>query len=967
MFIVIGAAIVTLGAGIATFLIDSKTEKIKKENDDLEAEIDNYSYMMSELQNSHYEKIKQKQKEQFFILKEEIYRSIDVFYKENKKRERELKKYLKMIANELDNPNLSSFYKEETAKSKNIVLVGLNKVKAYYRYLEFYKIKIKKFEETEKYHLIFELPTISGLLPEEYLYFGKLAKIEKSEINKYTRYSQKFIIDPLDKKYLKDENYVFFDRIEKGVFIASISKGELALNIKEKTSFEAEVLDNELGYIIPLKYKNIELKLNVKNKLLNKKLLKSQKIEVSVDRYDYFLNYVYVTQKTETINLATIYIINNTDINIDNEITIIKVDNEQMVLKSNNYIIITLIKNNYLEVIEIEENQSYEVGFSLDVDFKILTNKQFFKIKDLVLEPSFRQFVILAINEYESFIRNKENIFIKKYADILDYQIEVNKYDDNYIEYELVDSYKLKIKDDIDINEDIIIEINNQIYSIKDYSIEDKIIILEELNSFIPKKGLLNLKTYTYPYTLIQQKRALNKFIYDEIVNKSIKSAFISPSAKKFLPMFENIDIEFKNINLTKNQKEIVLKSLQEKDLFLIQGPPGTGKTTVIKEIIYQTLKIDKNTKILVVSQQNVAVDNVLEGLEKENISQNLLRIATNVNKVYSNLQKYTIDLKYGDYKKLLTNLEFEDKVKQDFLEQFIDYIKDKEFKELEDSIKEIFIKKDTIIGATCIGLSNKRLGLEYSEFDLVIIDEAGRATLGELIIPILKAKKVILIGDHKQLPPTSDRKLIEKIESDNITKEDLKVIEKSYFEELFENIDFSSKGMLKEQFRMPNKIGSLISELFYENRLKNGVDRDVKKCLNWINVKGKVKALKPGWENFDEVKVIKKLVKVLPLEKSIAIITPYSAQKRLLRQNIKRDNLKIDTVDSFQGEEADIVIYSTVRTYGNIMFLLDERRLNVAISRTKEKLFFVGDREFFYKNSYLFKVIINNSNLIST
>lgn len=171
---------------------------------------------------------------------------------------------------------------------------------------------------------------------------------------------------------------------------------------------------------------------------------------------------------------------------------------------------------------------------------------------------------------------------------------------------------------------------------------------------------------------------------------------------------------------------------------------------------------------------------------------------------------------------------------------------------------------------------------------------------------------------------------------------------------------------MLKEQFRMPEQIGNLISQLFYDNKLYNGHIKqtnsfvDPKNIIRWINVDGKHEIDGKSSYNSKEVDGIEKLLghinehlKKKGLTKSIGIITPYSAQKRKIRAKIKTlsniSSLKIDTVDSFQGEEADIVIYSTVKTYGNISFLIDKKRLNVAISRTKENLFFVGKRDFFY------------------
>ena len=280
------------------------------------------------------------------------------------------------------------------------------------------------------------------------------------------------------------------------------------------------------------------------------------------------------------------------------------------------------------------------------------------------------------------------------------------------------------------------------------------------------------------------------------------------------------------------------------------------------------------------------------------------------------------------------------------------------------------------------MGLANKSLGLDLSEFDIAIIDEAGRATAPELLIPILRAKKVVLIGDHNQLPPTVDKQLFKDIEDDNIDKltfEDKEVLEKSFFEELYEKIPNSNKMMLNEQFRMPKKIGDLISELFYESMLKNGHIKDSsnfidsKNIVKWIDVKGIHEVYNNSSFNDEEVKAIcilldtiNKYLENKKYKKTVGIITPYTAQKNKLRKKIdiseysNFENLKIDTVDSFQGEEADIIIYSTVKTFGNISFLLDKKRLNVAISRTKENLFFVGNKSFFEN----IKIINNEENL---
>jgi len=170
----------------------------------------------------------------------------------------------------------------------------------------------------------------------------------------------------------------------------------------------------------------------------------------------------------------------------------------------------------------------------------------------------------------------------------------------------------------------------------------------------------------------------------------------------------------------------------------------------------------------------------------------------------------------------------------------------------------------------------------------------------------------------------------------------------------------------------MPEQIGTIVSELFYGGELRNGLVKDTSdfvypdRVIQWINVDGKEELEGTSRKNEKEAKVlmekileIREICRERNLQKEIAVITPYTAQKRLLRryftsllkENPKMEELlsiKIDTVDAFQGKEADIVFYSTVRSRGNIKFLLDTRRLNVAISRARENLIFVGNKSFF-------------------
>ncbi|WQW74494.1 AAA family ATPase [Helicobacter pylori] len=433
---------------------------------------------------------------------------------------------------------------------------------------------------------------------------------------------------------------------------------------------------------------------------------------------------------------------------------------------------------------------------------------------------------------------------------------------------------------------------------------------------------------------------------------------------------------KFYNQQLTKNQKEIVLKALNEKNIFLIQGPPGAGKTTVIKEIVFQILNASHFAKVCIISQQNIAVDNVLNGLQQQGIK-SIVRIGKEDKVQYENIKPYVLENWWSSYKE-----KIEKKIKQNsinatknarlhhYMNKWHECIKDKDFRDIDNDIKQLLISQHQVLGATCVGLAVKHLGIELMEFDVTIIDETGRATAPEILIPALRTKKLILIGDHNQLPPSIDRHLLEQLESDNIQNLDAidrQLLEESFFENLYKHIPESNKAMLNEQFRMPAPIGSLVSQLFYKEKLKNGVIKntsqfyDPKNIIRWINVEGEHELEKTSSYNKDQVQKIIELLEQIDralnqrkIRKTIGIITPYNAQKRCLRLEVEKygfknfDELKIDTVDAFQGEEADIIIYSTVKTYGNLSFLLDSKRLNVAISRAKENLIFVGKKSFF-------------------
>lgn len=277
-----------------------------------------------------------------------------------------------------------------------------------------------------------------------------------------------------------------------------------------------------------------------------------------------------------------------------------------------------------------------------------------------------------------------------------------------------------------------------------------------------------------------------------------------------------------------------------------------------------------------------------------------------------------------------------------------------------------------TLVGATCLGIAGLSEGIEF-QFDWVIVDEAGKATPPEILVPICLGKKVVLVGDHKQLPPVVDEALLKLQDKErmNITKEDLEV---SLFEYLERSLSDECKNILDEQYRMNPVIGDLISNLFYEDKLVSRTSREKKtiplevyegKPLVWLttaeNTDRKEERISDSYSNTCEAKLIfEQLLEVdeelgkLKLEKETAIIAGYRGQKdklnRLYESNYKARfhhmTVEINTVDAFQGRETDIVFYSVVRSNdeGKLGFLKDVRRLNVAFSRARELLVVVGD-----------------------
>ena len=425
---------------------------------------------------------------------------------------------------------------------------------------------------------------------------------------------------------------------------------------------------------------------------------------------------------------------------------------------------------------------------------------------------------------------------------------------------------------------------------------------------------------------------------------------------------------------LNEFQSKAVDKILSANELAIVHGPPGTGKTTTLIQAIKALIK-QENQKILVVAPSNTAVDLLSEKLSEEGL--NVLRVG-NPARVSERLQRLTLEAKMAehDYLKETKRLkkqamEFKNmahKYKKSFGKSERDQRKAlfdeahkimKEVGNTEQYIIDDIVSKTQVVTATLVGANHYTI--RNLEYNTVVIDEAGQALEPACWIPILKAKKVILAGDHCQLSPT--------IKSNEAAKSGLSetLLEKCI------KLHPEAVTLLEEQYRMNENIMGYSSSVFYEDKLKahesvaKSLLFDNDSPLLFIDTAGcgfEEKLEGTSSTNPDEAAFsfkhislfINELSKTYTIENfpSIAVISPYKQQINLLKTQFEhspdlhkyKENISVNTIDSFQGQERDIVYISLTRSNdkGEIGFLSDIRRMNVAMTRARKKLVVIGD-----------------------
>ena len=588
-----------------------------------------------------------------------------------------------------------------------------------------------------------------------------------------------------------------------------------------------------------------------------------------------------------------------------------------------------------------------------------------------------------------------------------------------------------------------------------------------------------------------RERRAINDARFGRSQNPNLFHVLANPAkASPIQPV--RVD-EFHNERLDEAQREAVELALGTESLFLIQGPPGTGKTSVITEIVLQILQRHPSHRILITSQSNIAVDNVLEKVaaaredlkvvrfgdaekvdpsahafllkpavkgwqqgiaeragdhwseyagghgelvagaekvkdlqavgaldqERNRLGEVILEKTERLNQPYNPSQhgafeSLSVELgtllgeRGGLEEELLAAIQaFAEKydaqppngVLREWLDAEASQIKAvlgeenqnyDQFMERQGLLQEwlerlklyhqdlgaLFLERVNVAGATCIKVGSR--DFRNLTFDWVIVDEAGRATPAETLVPAVKGRRVVLVGDHQQLPPVVDSELAKRAGGENgdWRKEDL---EESLFEHLYKSLPLSNKRTLTNQYRMHPSIGNLVSKLFYEGEISServdaaekahGLDLPFEsRPVVWVTTSEtkpihKAFHRKRGYSFYNtfEAGVVRDLLSHLQraaaaadVRKEVGVITAYASQRSTLEGAVRpRDtsrwshlDIVIHTVDGFQGKDRDIVIYNLVRSDKDLKlgFTSDYRRLNVALSRAKELLFVIGN-----------------------
>lgn len=595
----------------------------------------------------------------------------------------------------------------------------------------------------------------------------------------------------------------------------------------------------------------------------------------------------------------------------------------------------------------------------------------------------------------------------------------------------------------------------------------------------IPKSGYLFESTRKKEEEKRRQRDALRSVEKNEVQNPDLIHYLFSPEALPYSSDTNELAIKKiwqkdnnkKPFEYSYNQQKAILNAIHKGPLTVIQGPPGTGKTTVITEIVFQILDQKPESKILITSQTNNAVDQVLENLIKNKIP--VLRLSGLTAPKIQAVKSHTLKRKLEGWKQqVITNAEshFDQLIKKaiancqtknPLVANLIEIIfNSTEWKQAKEKITKMAVvisnlkslapitdnKEETIakidlllgsdisslnrlyelhrnwvatinaldekstlnqklidsirvVGATCNHIASKTYSKYNFEFDYIIMDESGKATTAEALVPIILGKNLVFVGDHRQLRPrlTSSREVEKwlrnkfKKESDELEEWDDYFNRASLFEQIITRIDHGYKSQLTECRRSSFDQVQLTSKCFYETEgdeaiipFKRPVEKEhglplaINSSIVFIDIGSNYRNEKDEKSKSSKNNISADIIPQILFhlnrydkisEYDIGVITGYAAQHRLISdrvhkearksglkkikmwknpndKQIKGEKLTVSVIDRFQGLERDIIIVDLVKSGPglDLGFLETPNRINVALSRQKRLLIIVGD-----------------------
>lgn len=416
-------------------------------------------------------------------------------------------------------------------------------------------------------------------------------------------------------------------------------------------------------------------------------------------------------------------------------------------------------------------------------------------------------------------------------------------------------------------------------------------------------------------------------------------------------PLIKNSSVHFLNRELNESQQQAVTAITQNGQITIVHGPPGTGKTTTLIEGVIQLTK--KGEKILVSAPSNTAVDNISKGLIQQGVK--LLRVG-NASKADETIFAHTPEGKLSNSKQQKEIRQLKIRA-EEFRKMALKYKRSfgkaereqrqllfKEVKNIRLEIKKLqayneekLFTEAEVIAGTPIGIYDA--GVDHVHFHTLVLDEAGQCIepLAWCIFPL--AEKIVLAGDHWQLPPTV------------LSHEAARLgLNRSILEIAIKTVN--TVFLLNTQYRMKEVIAGFSSNYFYNNQLLSPAHlQNTGKHMTFIDTAGSGYHEVHGadgssLQNKGELTIVQKLLEIGELDPlKTAFISPYAGQV-VAAKEVLPGQMRISTIDSFQGQEKENIIISLVRSNddGDIGFLKDYRRMNVAITRAKERLFVIGD-----------------------